>query len=67
MREPAGRSHGNSIGQPRPPWIYTALDLTHVAPGPRLRAENGRFMTGLIVALPLSLGLWAALCFLALR
>jgi hypothetical protein len=41
------------------------MDLSHVAPGPRLAAENGRILVGLLVGLPLSLGLWFLLFLLA--
>jgi TctA family transporter len=41
--------------------IFTAMDLSHVAPGPRLAAENGRIVVGLLVGLPPSLGIWALL------
>jgi hypothetical protein len=34
------------------------MDLSSVAPGPRLAAENGRILIGLLAGLPLSLGLW---------
>lgn len=44
--------------------IFTAMDLSHVAPGPRLTAENGRIVVGLLVGLPLSLGLWFLLLML---
>jgi len=46
---------------PRKPLLYTAMDLSHVAPAPRLAAENGRILVGLLVAAPLSLGLWVLL------
>lgn len=46
---------------PRNPLLYTVMDLSHVAPAPRLAAENGRILVGLLVAAPLSLGLWALL------
>lgn len=45
----------------RKPLVYTAMDLSHVAPAPRLAAENGRILIGLLVAAPISLGLWALL------
>lgn len=45
----------------RDPLIFTALDLSHVAPGPRLAAEDGGIVAGLMVGLPLGLGLWAVL------
>lgn len=45
--------------------VFTAMDLSHVAPGPRLAAENGRILVGLLVGLPLSLGLWFLLFLLA--
>jgi TctA family transporter len=41
------------------------MDLSHVAPGPRLTAENGRIVVGLLVGLPLSLSLWFLLFLLA--
>lgn len=44
--------------QTRAPLFYTAMNLSHVAPGPRLAAENGRILQGLLIAAPLSLGLW---------
>lgn len=56
----------SSTGRPREPLVYTAVDLSHVAPGIRLAAENGRILTGLLIGLPLSIGLWALLLMFAL-
>lgn len=47
--------------RPRAPLVYTAMDLSHVAPGPRLAAENGRILIGLLIAAPISLGFWVLL------
>ena len=45
--------------------VFTAMDLSHVAPGPRLAAENSRMIAGLLFGLPVSLGLWVLLFLLA--
>jgi len=45
--------------------VFTAMDLSHVAPGPRLTAENSRIVAGLLFGLPISLGLWLLLLMLA--
>lgn len=52
-------------GAPRQALIFTTMDLSHMAPGPRLAAENGRIIVGLLVGLPLSLSLWILLLMLA--
>lgn len=51
----------SATGQPREPLIFTAMDLRHYAPAPRLEAESGGILVGLLVGLPLSFGLWALL------
>lgn len=57
----------SATGREREPLVYTAVDLSHVAPGMRLAAENAGILTGLLIGLPLSIGLWAVLLMLALR
>jgi TctA family transporter len=56
----------SATGQRREPLLFTAMDLSHVVPGPRLAAENGRILIGLLAGLPLSLGLWLLLLMLVL-
>ena len=55
-----------AAGRRQEPVVFTAMDLSHVAPGPRLVAENGRIMAGLLIGLPLSLALWILLLTFAL-
>ena len=50
-----------SGGGHRSPLIMTAVDLSHVAPGVRLGAEDDSFLTGALIGLAISLGLWAAI------
>lgn len=52
-------AQGDAARFPDPPLIYAAVDLSRVAPGPRLVAEDTAPFIGLLVGLPISLALWA--------
>ncbi len=54
-------SPASTTGPRREPLVYTAMDLSQLAPGPRLAAEDRGIVIGLLVGMPLSLGLWALL------